>query len=84
MDNLAHDTDCRSCGRPIYVVICRDGRWRPFERTLHPAGTPDVWAWRRRQGMEETQLVPGYGLHHCPAYDPFGKRMPQHLGSIKG
>lgn len=83
MENLARAIDCRDCDRPIYIAICRDGRWRPFERKLHPAGTPGTWAWRKHQGMEETELVPGYGLHYCPSFDPLGRRMPQHLGSIK-
>lgn len=65
LDHLAHLGPCRYCLHRIYVVICSDGRWRAFNEDEHPAGTPGIWAWRRRVGMQETDVAPGRGLHYC-------------------
>lgn len=68
---LVSAVDCKHCTGPIYVALCRDGRYRGFERTLLPAGTPGAWAWRKHLGMEETDLAPGYGLHYCRGHHGF-------------
>lgn len=65
---LARAVDCRYCQRPIYVAICRDGKWRSFEPRRVPAAAALVWAWRKRHGMEEQDLVPGHHLHYCAEY----------------
>jgi hypothetical protein len=65
---IAEAIDCRWCARPIYLAICRDGRWRSFERDLMPPAPRNVWAWRKRHGMEETDRVHGYRLHFCAEY----------------
>lgn len=62
---LAYEAPCRYCSGPIYMAICRDGRWRSFELAEHPAAVAGVWAWRKRQGMEEQDRVPGHVLHYC-------------------
>lgn len=62
---LAYETDCRTCGVPIYVAICTDGFYRGFDKYELPAGSDGSWAWRKRRGMSETDLVPGHPLHHC-------------------
>ncbi len=65
---LARPVDCRSCGSSVYLALCRDGRWRTFERATVPAAPTGVWAWRRTWGMEEQELVPGHLLHYCAGY----------------
>lgn len=66
MENrLAYATACKVCSYKIFVARCRDGFWRPFDTNELPAGLPGTWAWRKRQGMEETDLVPGHAIHHC-------------------
>lgn len=69
--SLVHAVECRYCDNPIYVAICRDGKWRSFERDLRPASAI-TWAWRKTWGMEETDRVPGYSLHWCPEYNRAG------------
>jgi hypothetical protein len=69
---LASAITCKHCTAPVYVVYCRDGRYRIFDRTLLPAGTPGVWAWRKHEGMEETDRAPGYGLHYCLGHHGHG------------
>jgi hypothetical protein len=83
VDTLAREVDCQDCHQPIYVALCRDGSWRPFERTLLPAGTPGAWAWRKHQGMEETDLAPGNPLHYCPEYVPPRLRAPLRVGALR-
>jgi hypothetical protein len=63
--SLAYLTPCRYCGTEVYVAICRDGRWRTFDTRRVPAAERCVWAWRKRLGMEEQDLVPGHLLHYC-------------------
>lgn len=65
MDHLARIEVCRTCAAEIVVAFCRDGRWRGFDQTEMPAGTPGSWAWRNREGMVETDVVPGNPLHYC-------------------
>lgn len=65
---LAYAKPCDGCGSSIYLAICRDGRWRPFELAEQPKGTPGTWAWRKRQGMEETEHVAGHGIHYCAEF----------------
>lgn len=67
-DYLAKQDPCRYCGRPIVLAICRDGRWRTFEPNRVPPAPSGTWAWRKRWGMEETELVPGHRLHFCAEY----------------
>lgn len=67
--SLALALHCRYCNNPVYVAICRDGRWRSFERELMPVSPHGVWAWRKRIGMEETDIARGYRLHFCAEYD---------------
>lgn len=62
---LARQVDCRYCHQPIFLAVCRDGRWRTFDLIDTPAHTSGVWAWRRHLGMEEQELVPGKRQHHC-------------------
>jgi hypothetical protein len=81
--SLAKAVNCRYCDRPVYVAICRDGKWRTFERELRPA-SPITWAWRKTYGMEETDKVPGYSLHYCAEYnrvDPATVLYPQERAS---
>jgi hypothetical protein len=66
--SLAYATPCRYCGSEVYVAICRDGRWRSFEKDLCDPAPHNVWAWRKRHGMEEQDLVRGYHLHFCAEY----------------
>lgn len=68
---LAQAIDCRYCHGPIYLAWCSDGRWRSFEREVVPAAATCVWAWRKRQGMQETEHVPGHRLHYCAEYGHF-------------
>jgi hypothetical protein len=65
--SLVYAAPCRYCDRDVYVAICRDGKWRTFERDLKPASAT-TWAWRKREGMEETNRVPGHYLHYCAEY----------------
>lgn len=65
---LAYHAPCRYCGRPVYVALCRDGRWRTFETATVPTAPAGVWAWRKTWGMEEQELVPGHVLHFCAEY----------------
>lgn len=67
--SLAYATNCRYCGGSIFVAICSDGRWRSFETRTVPAAPTCVWAWRKRQGMQEQEHVPGKPLHFCTEYD---------------
>lgn len=69
--SLAHSVNCRYCESPIYVAICFDGKWRSFDPQDMPAAPAGVWAWRRRQGMQEQDLVPGKRLHYCAEYSHF-------------
>jgi hypothetical protein len=66
--HLATLTSCRYCNARVYVAICSDGRWRLFGTETLPAAERGVWGWRRRQGMQEQEHVPGKGLHYCPQY----------------
>jgi hypothetical protein len=66
--SLAEAVNCRYCDGPIYLAVCRDGRWRTFERDLMPPAPANVWAWRKRYGMEETDRASGYRLHYCAEY----------------
>lgn len=68
MNHLAYLKPCAGCGTEIFMAICRDGRWRPFDTRQFPAADNSVWAWRKRHGMEEQELVPGHHIHLCPAY----------------
>jgi hypothetical protein len=34
-----------------------------------PAAPVCVWAWRKGQGMQEQELVPGKRLHYCVEYN---------------
>lgn len=68
INRLAYEKDCEGCGDAIYMVICRDGRWRPFEKRRVLPAEHGVWAWRKKHGMEEQQLTPGHLVHICPAY----------------
>ncbi len=68
VDQLAYRKTCDGCGTEIFMAICRDGRWRPFETRRQPTPLPFTWAWRKRIGMEETDRVPGHLIHPCPAY----------------
>lgn len=70
---LAIETDCRYCHEPVFRAVCIDGRWRTFEKLTVPAAPIGVWAWRRHQGMQEQDLVPGKGLHYCPQYREAGR-----------
>lgn len=65
---LAYVKECDGCARTIFMAICRDGRWRPFETELVEKAPREVWAWRKREGMEEQDLVAGHLLHFCAAY----------------
>lgn len=65
---LAYDTACRYCGDTIYIALCSDGRWRTFDLATHPAAPVCIWAWRKHQGMQEQELIPGKRLHYCAAY----------------
>lgn len=65
---LARETACRHCDRPVFIAICADGKWRTFEREDHPRAAHGVWAWRKRQGMQETDQVGGKHLHYCAEY----------------
>lgn len=67
--SLAYVTGCRYCDGQIYVAICRDGKWRSFEMRLVPPAPANVWAWRKRYGMEEQDLVHGHFLHYCADYN---------------
>ena len=62
---LAYLKPCDGCGSEIFMAVCRDGRWRPFERDEVPTAPEHVWAWRKREGMEETDLAPGHLVHYC-------------------
>jgi hypothetical protein len=66
-ERLAYAKDC-VCGSPIFMAICRDGRWRPFETREQAAGTPGTWAWRKTYGMEETELARGRSIHYCAVF----------------
>jgi hypothetical protein len=72
VEKLAHALTCRHCAGAIYVALCTDGRWRAFDRTELPAGTAGSWAWRKRLGMEETDLAPGHPLHYCLGHHGYG------------
>jgi hypothetical protein len=77
---LAQRRDCRYCRRVIILAFCRDGRWRTFDPDLVPAMPAGTWAWRKRYGMEETELVDGHRLHFCAEYaDAHG---PSALGQL--
>jgi hypothetical protein len=65
---LAYLTPCRYCDTEIYLAICRDGRWRSFDTQTVPAADKGVWAWRKRYGMEEQELVSGKQFHYCAEY----------------
>lgn len=69
---LARAVGCRYCSRPIYVALCRDGRWRSFDRARVLAAPAGVWAWRKHEGMEETDVVPGHRLHFCAEHGALG------------
>jgi len=65
---LAKKEPCRYCSAPIVLAICRDGRWRTFNPDPQPPAPAGVWAWRKRWGMEEQEIVPGHRLHFCAEY----------------
>jgi hypothetical protein len=65
VDKLAYLAPCRNCTHEVYVAYCSDGRWRVFDKTEMPAGSAGSWAWRKRRGMQETDLTPGHPLHYC-------------------
>ncbi len=67
-NGLAYLKICDGCGAEIFMAICRDGRWRPFETRRQLVSLSFAWAWRKRHGMEETDRVPGHLIHPCPAY----------------
>ena len=74
---LAYLKSCDGCGAEIFMAICRDGRWRPFETERQIVPVPFAWAWRKHYGMEETDAVCGHLIHYCADYhlkiaDPFG------------
>jgi len=69
--SLVYAANCRYCAKPIYVAICRDGRWRTFEPDLQSVPLPFAWAWRKRVGMEETDTVRGHLLHFCAEHSHF-------------
>ncbi len=64
-NHIAYLKECNGCHSEIFMAICRDGRWRPFETRQLPPGTCGAWAWRKRQGMEETDRAPGHSIHYC-------------------
>lgn len=68
MKTLAYVRDCVTCGQEIVLAICRDGRYRAFERRLQPVPSEHAWAWRKRIGMEETDVVRGHMIHFCAGY----------------
>lgn len=80
IQRLAYRKTCGGCGSEIFMAICRDGRWRPFETSEQPKGTPGTWAWRKRQGMEETDLATGHGIHYCA---DFHDRIDAHAESYE-
>jgi hypothetical protein len=65
INRLAYAKECTGCGAEIFMAICRDGRWRPFETELQPVPSPHAWAWRKNYGMEETEIVRGRLIHYC-------------------
>lgn len=69
--SLAHSVNCQYCHNPIYVAICSDGKWRSFDQETFPAAPQNVWAWRKHEGMQEQNLVPGKRLHYCAEYSHF-------------
>jgi hypothetical protein len=77
--SLAYLTPCRYCDTEIYVAMCRDGRWRTFEIDLCGPAEHNVWAWRKRHGMEEQDIVRGYRLHFCAEYG----RVQHAVGAIQ-
>lgn len=66
--SLAYQALCRYCHQPVYVAICSDGKWRTFELATFPAAPEHVWAWRKHEGMQEQELIPGKHLHFCAEY----------------
>lgn len=68
MSGLAYRKECAGCGDAIFMAICRDGRWRPFEIERQPTPLPFAWAWRKGYGMEETDRVCGHLVHPCADY----------------
>jgi hypothetical protein len=79
---LAKREPCRYCRTGIVLALCRDGRWRTFDEQLCDPAPAGVWAWRKRWGMEETELVPGRRLHFCAEYaDAHG---PAAFGDLMG
>lgn len=62
---LAYLKECDGCHHTIFMAVCRDGRWRPFETELVERAEREVWAWRKREGMEEQDLTRGYHIHYC-------------------
>lgn len=77
---LAYETPCRYCKAPIYVAICSDGKWRSFEKRTVPAAPEHVWEWRKHQGMQETEKVPGHPLHFCAKYHGLGEALNELSG----
>lgn len=65
MTTLAYRKPCTGCGADIFMAVCRDGRWRPFEPKLQEVPLPFAWAWRKGHGMEETDVVRGHFIHCC-------------------
>lgn len=80
---VAYETPCRYCQAPIYVAICADGKWRSFEKRTVPAAAAGVWAWRKRQGMQETDKVPGQTLHFCAQHDGLGTALRDLIGGTR-
>jgi hypothetical protein len=68
MSDLAYRKICDGCDSEIFMAVCRDGRWRPFEPKRQTVPLSFAWAWRKRIGMEETDRVCGHLIHYCADY----------------
>lgn len=66
--HLAYLKECLGCREIIFMAICRDGRWRPFETPLVSRADREVWTWRKKEGMEEQDITAGYHIHYCADY----------------
>lgn len=67
-NGVAYTKTCGGCGSEIFIAVCRDGRWRPFETKRQAVPVSFAWAWRKRHGMEETDHVCGHLIHYCADY----------------
>jgi len=81
---LAYATTCRYCGAGVFVAVCSDGKWRSFGTDTVPAAPALVWAWRKHQGMQEQELVPGKLLHFCAGYSALAAALPDRPADLAG